>query len=100
MELSQHIALQLTVVLLTGKVIACISFLQTRHYAQNECKPSAEAVKRYLSKWNDASLSDILRSKHFEQGCFVVGDNIIAIHRYSSEVEVRFNNAVRSYKVY
>ena len=97
MELSQHIALQLTVVLLTGKVIACISFLQTRHYAQNECKPSAEAVKRYLSKWNNASLSDILRSKHFEQGCFVVGD--IAIHRYSSEVEVRFNNAVRSYKV-
>ena len=63
---------------------------------QNECKPSAEAVKRYLSKWNDASLSDILRSKHFEQGCFIVGDNIIAIHWYSSEVKVRFNNAVRS----
>ena len=29
-----------------------------------------------------------------------MGDNIIAIHRYSSEVEVRFNNGVRSYKVY
>ena len=56
---------------------------------QNECKLSAESVKCYRSKWNDASLSDMLRSKHFEQDCFVVGDNIIAIHGYSSEVEAR-----------
>ena len=88
MELSQHIALLLTVVLLTGKVIACISFLQTRHYVQNECKLSAKAVKRYHSKWNNALLSNMLHSKHFKQDCFVVGDNIIAIHGYSSEVEV------------
>ena len=56
---------------------------------QNECKPSAKAVKRYRSKWNDASLSDILRSKQFEQDCFIVGDNVIAIHGYSTKVEAR-----------